>query len=71
MSAGPDVQILATAISTNASNDRKIFLRYPKAFSPAFDRASQPVRVIGTNQNSSHVAKKRLACSHVAKYSIS
>jgi hypothetical protein len=46
MATGPDVQVWATAISTNASNRRKIFFRYARVFSPAFDPASQPVRVI-------------------------
>jgi hypothetical protein len=46
MATGPDVQVWATAISTDASSDRKIFFRYARTFSPAFDRASQPIRVI-------------------------
>jgi hypothetical protein len=46
MASGPDVRIWATVISTNASNGRKIIFRYARVFSPAFDRASQPVRVI-------------------------
>jgi hypothetical protein len=46
MATGPDVQVWATAISTNESNGRKIFFRYARVFSPAFDRASQPARII-------------------------
>jgi hypothetical protein len=46
MATGPNVQQWATAISTNESNGRKIFFRYARVFSPAFDRASQPVRII-------------------------
>ena len=46
MSVGTDVQMWATAISTNAHNDRKIIFRYAKAFDPAFEQSSQPVRVI-------------------------
>jgi hypothetical protein len=46
MAGDSDVQLWATAISTNARNDRRIIFRYAKAFSPTFDRASQPVRII-------------------------
>jgi hypothetical protein len=46
MASGPRVQLWSTAISTNASNGRKIFFRFANVFSPAFDRASQPIRII-------------------------
>ena len=46
MALGSDVREWTTAISTNEINSRKIIFRYAKAFSPNFDRASQPVRVI-------------------------
>jgi hypothetical protein len=41
-----NVQVWATAISTNAGNGRKIFFRFAKEFRPSFDRASQPDRII-------------------------
>lgn len=46
MADGSDVQMWATAISTNAQNGQKIIFRYAKAFAPPFDRASQPIRII-------------------------
>jgi hypothetical protein len=46
MASGPWVQLWSTAISTNASKGRKIFFRFANVFSPAFDRASQPIRII-------------------------
>jgi Family of unknown function (DUF695) len=41
-----NVEVWATAISTNASNGRQIIFRYAKDLSPAFNRASQPDRII-------------------------
>jgi hypothetical protein len=58
MPTGPDVQIGDSDLDEREQRSQD-FLRYPKAFSPAFDLASQPVRVIGRKQNSSHSAKKR------------
>jgi hypothetical protein len=46
MADGSDVQLWATAISTDVQNGRRIIFRYAKAFSPTFDRASQPIRII-------------------------
>jgi Family of unknown function (DUF695) len=46
MALDPDVQMWATAISTNAINSRKIIFRYAKQLSATFDRASQPIRII-------------------------
>jgi hypothetical protein len=46
MAIGPDVQVWATAISTNASTGRKVIFRYARVLSPALDRASQQIRVI-------------------------
>jgi hypothetical protein len=46
MAVGSDVLTWATAISTNADNGRKIIFRYAEQLSPAFDRATQPVRII-------------------------
>jgi hypothetical protein len=46
MALDSDVQMWATAISTNAGNGRKIIFRYAKELSPTFDRASQPIRII-------------------------
>jgi len=46
MAVGSDVQMWATAISTNAHNGRKIIFRFAKTFEPTFDRASQPIRII-------------------------
>jgi hypothetical protein len=46
MAVGSDVQMWATAISTNVHNGRKIIFRYAKAFAPTFNRASQPIRII-------------------------
>ena len=45
MEDGSDVQRWATAISTDKQTDRKIIFRYAEAFSPTFDRASQPIRI--------------------------
>src|SRR5260370_682563 len=46
MALGSDVQMWATAISTNAHNGRKIIFRYAKEFRATFDQASQPMRFI-------------------------
>ena len=46
MTVGPDVQLWATAISTNAQNGRVIIFRYARKFHATFDRASQPIRII-------------------------
>ena len=46
MEIGPDVQTWAIAESTVLQTDRRIIFRYAKAFSPAFDRGSQPIRII-------------------------
>jgi hypothetical protein len=46
MAVGSDVLTWATATSTNADNGRKIIFRYAEQLSPAFDRATQPVRII-------------------------
>ena len=46
MADGSDVQRWATAISTDLQTDRRIIFRYAEAFSPTFDRASQPIRII-------------------------
>lgn len=46
MAVGSDVQIWATAISTNVNNGRKIIFRFAKEFRLDFNRASQPVRII-------------------------
>jgi hypothetical protein len=46
MEADSHVLTWATAISTNLHNDRRIIFRFAQEFSPAFDRNSQPVRVI-------------------------
>jgi hypothetical protein len=48
MASGPWVQLWSTAISTNASNGREIVFRFANVFRPAFDRASQPIRIIIT-----------------------
>jgi hypothetical protein len=40
------VRVWATAISTNRQNGRKIVFRYAKELRPAFNRHSQPIRVI-------------------------
>lgn len=46
MPVGSDVLTWATAISTNSHNGRQIIFRYAEKLSPAFDRGSQPIRVI-------------------------
>jgi Family of unknown function (DUF695) len=46
MAVGSDVTSWATAISTNASNGRKIIFRYAEQFGPTFKRGSQPIRII-------------------------
>jgi hypothetical protein len=46
MASGPDVTMWATAISTHSGNGRKIIYRFAKDFSPAFERARQPIRII-------------------------
>jgi hypothetical protein len=46
MASGPCVQLWSTATSTNPSTGRKIVFRFANVFSPAFDRASQPIRII-------------------------
>lgn len=40
------VSLWATAISTNASNGRKIIYRYAQELRPTIERSSQPCRVI-------------------------
>ena len=46
MAVGSDVVSWATAISTNASNGRKIIFRYAEQFNATFERESQPIRII-------------------------
>ena len=46
MAVGSDVLTWATAVSSNSHNGRKIIFRYAEQLSPAFDRATQAVRVI-------------------------
>jgi hypothetical protein len=46
MAVNSDVELWATAISTHASNGRKIIFRFAKEFNPAFARTSQPIRII-------------------------
>jgi uncharacterized protein DUF695 len=46
MEVGSDVLTWATAVSTNSHNGRKIIFRYAEQLSPAFDRATQPIRII-------------------------
>jgi Family of unknown function (DUF695) len=46
MASGPRVQLWSTAISTNASNGRKIFFRFANVFGPEFTRETQPIRII-------------------------
>jgi hypothetical protein len=46
MDGNSHVQMWATAISTHSGNGRKIIFRYAKDFSPTFERASQPDRII-------------------------
>jgi len=46
MAVDPDVQMWATAISTHASNGRRIIYRFAKHFKSTFDRTSQPFRII-------------------------
>ena len=46
MNPNSNVQLWAIATSTNAENGREIIFRYAKDFSPAFEFASQPDRVI-------------------------
>lgn len=46
MAFDSDVQMWATAISTNANSGRKIIFRYAKQLSARFDRGSQPIRII-------------------------
>jgi Family of unknown function (DUF695) len=41
-----NVKVWATAISTHSGNGRKIIFRFAKDFSPTFEFASQPDRVI-------------------------
>ncbi len=45
MAADSSVLMWATAISTHAENGRKIIFRFAEAFSPDFDRVSQPIRI--------------------------
>jgi hypothetical protein len=46
MNDSPDVEVWATAISTNSTNGRRIIFRYAKDFRPSFDRSVQPDRII-------------------------
>lgn len=46
MAGDSDVKTWATAISTDSQTDRQIIFRYAETFSPTFDRASQPIRII-------------------------
>jgi hypothetical protein len=46
VAVGSDVISWATAISTNASNGRKIIFRYAEQLSPTFEPGSQPIRII-------------------------
>jgi hypothetical protein len=46
MSVDSGVQSWATAVSTNARSARKIIFRYAELFSPTFNRAFQPIRII-------------------------
>ncbi len=46
MAADSIVLMWATAISTHAQSGRKIIFRFAKELNPAFDRASQPIRII-------------------------
>jgi Family of unknown function (DUF695) len=46
MADGSHVQTWATATSTDSQTDRRIIFRYAEAFSPTFDRASQPIRIV-------------------------
>jgi hypothetical protein len=41
-----EVTLWATAISSNADNDRKIIFRYAEAFEAGFERRLKPVRII-------------------------
>jgi hypothetical protein len=41
-----NVEVWATAVSTNADNGRRVMFRFAKEFSPSFDKASQPDRII-------------------------
>jgi len=46
MAPDSEVQMWATAISTNANSGRKIIFRYAKQLSATLDRTSQPIRII-------------------------
>jgi hypothetical protein len=46
MNDTPDVEVWATAISTNSKTGRRIIFRYPKQLAPSFDRSVQPGRII-------------------------
>jgi hypothetical protein len=46
MNDSPDVEVWATAISTNSANGRRIIFRYAKELRPSFDRSAQPDRII-------------------------
>jgi hypothetical protein len=46
MNNGSDVEIWATAISSNSANGRQIIFRYAKRLRPSFDRSAQPDRII-------------------------
>ncbi len=46
MDGNQDVKVWATAISTNAHTGRRLIWRFAKDFSPTFNRASQPDRII-------------------------
>jgi hypothetical protein len=42
---GSEVEMWATAISTDRLSGRRIIFRYAEAFSPAFDRVAQPIPI--------------------------
>jgi hypothetical protein len=45
MAFGSNVQMWATAVSTNPHDGRKIIFRYAKELNAGFDQACQPVRI--------------------------
>jgi hypothetical protein len=46
MAGDSDVKTWTIATSTDLQTDRRIIFRYADTFSPTFDRASQPIRII-------------------------
>jgi hypothetical protein len=46
MAVGDEVTLWSTAISNHESNGRQIIFRFADQFNAAFDRESQPVRII-------------------------